>query len=149
VSYWRLFYHFLWATREREPSIDEERATTLEKAIRAACNDADAIVHALTLMTEHVHLVASIPPKVAIADLMQRVKGMSSHLLNDLEGRGIRRFAWQGEYGVLSVGESALDDVIAYVRNQHEHHAKDTLISLYEITERPRPPANPSPGGAF
>ena len=145
MSFWRLFYHLVWATRNRESSIDEDRAVLLERAIRSACNDHEVMVHALTLMPDHVHLVASIPPRVAIADLMHRVKGMSSHMLNDTASRGDQPFAWQAEYGVLSLGERSLPDVVAYVENQRAHHAAQELRPIYEITERPRPPADTSP----
>jgi putative transposase len=148
VSFWRLFYHIVWATRDRQPEIDEQRAVLLERAIRSACNDHDVIFHALTLMPDHVHLVASIPPRFAIADLMHRVKGMSSHMLNDTAEPISEPFAWQAEYGVLSLGERSLADVVAYVQNQPAHHAAQEIRPIFEITERPHPPADHSPGGA-
>ena len=150
MSFWRLFHHAVWATRDREPSIDEGRAMLLERAIRSACNDHDVIVHALCMMPDHIHLLASIPPRVAVSSLMHKVKGMSSHFLNQTEQRANAPFAWQGAYGVLSLGERSLPDVVAYVQNQRAHHAAQEIRPRFEMTERPRPTAadQPSPGGA-
>ena len=139
MSFWRLFYQVGWAIRERDPSIDDGRTVVLERAIRSACNDHDFIVHALFLMPDHVPLAASIPPRVAISDLMQRFKGTSSHLLNQVEADGGTPYAWQGGYGVLSLGERSLPDVVAYVRNQRARHAATEIRPLFEKTERPRP----------
>jgi hypothetical protein len=46
------------------------------------------------------------------------------------------------------LGERSLPDVVAYVENQRAHHAAQEIRPIFEITERPRPPADPSPGGA-
>lgn len=46
-------------------------------------------------------------------------------------------FAWQPEYGAKTFDEHLLPTIVAYAENQEEHHAKDTLIELYEIDERP------------
>jgi putative transposase len=93
-------------------------------------------------MPDHLHLAVSIPPKVAIADIVRRLKSASSLIVNRAEGEGEKgRFAWQAEYGVISLGERSLPDVVAYVRNQRAHHADRTVRSSYEETERPYPEA--------
>ncbi len=154
MSFWRLFYHLVWATRERAPLIDGGRAELLDRAMRAVCNDKGVIVHALGMMPDHVHLVASVPPRVAIAELVQGVKGMSSHLVNDRMIGADRPFAWQAEYGVFSFAERSLPNVVAYVHNQPAHHAAGTTRPLFETyasspPARPRPASpDPSPGGA-
>jgi hypothetical protein len=46
------------------------------------------IVHAVHGMSDHVHLVATVPPTVAISRFIGQVKGSSSHLASRLrEGK--------------------------------------------------------------
>lgn len=71
-----------------------------------------------------MHMVISIPPKYAIAEVVKRLKGASSH---DFEGLG-----WQRGYGVLSVGERQCQIAIGYVENQKKHHAQQTTIAPLE-----------------
>ena len=41
------------------------------------------------------------------------------------------QFAWQGGYGVFSVSQSQVDTVVAYIRNQSEHHKKQSFKDEY------------------
>ena len=36
-------------------------------------------------------------------------------------------FSWQGEYGLFSVIASRVNDVVAYIENQAEHHRTMTF----------------------
>jgi hypothetical protein len=91
-------------------------------------------------MPEHVHVAVSIPPRISIAEMVQKLKGSSSHLLNHgALRREFDTFAWQSEYGAISFGERSLDRITAYVKHQAEHHAADTLWPSFELTERPYP----------
>jgi putative transposase len=82
VTYWRLYYHFIWGTRLREPVIDERRIETIERAIRLVSNEVHAIPHAIGMMRDHVHVAISVPPKISISAFAQRLKGDSSRLVN-------------------------------------------------------------------
>jgi putative transposase len=76
-----------------------------------------------------VHLVVSIPPKLAIAEFARRIKGSSSHFMNQTY---LEQFAWQREYGVFSLGGKQLSQAIAYVQNQKEHHATGKIMRAIE-----------------
>ncbi len=138
MPFWRLFYHVVWATRGRDAVLNASSAKTVERSIRATCRTCDVIVHAVSAMLDHVHLVVSIPPSMAVSALVGRVKGASSHVLrHPPDGPEIEGFAWQAEYGVLSFGEKALSDVVAYVTNQTERHAAQRLWDNLEQASEP------------
>jgi putative transposase len=82
-------------------------------------------------MPDHVHVVISIPPSQPIATIVGRLKGASSHYANEHFMPG-KDFAWQSEYGVLSVSESGLNKVVAYVLNQKKHHAGNDVFDMFE-----------------
>jgi REP element-mobilizing transposase RayT len=69
---------------------------------------------------DHVHLVVTLPPKIAVAVLVRVLKANSSKWMNE-EGH---LFAWQSGYGAFSVSASNLSAVCEYVRNQEKQHAK-------------------------
>jgi putative transposase len=141
VSYWRLFYHLVWATKGREPLIDDEREVVIERLIRSSSLETGAVLYAVGMMPDHIHVAVSIPPRIAISAFVQQLKGESSHLLNHGAGRDREAwFQWQPQYGVVSVGERSLADIVAYVQNQRTHHAANRLWPLFEITELARQP---------
>jgi putative transposase len=145
MPFWRLYYHLVWGTKNRYPLIDEAREETIRRSIRATCEEHRALVHGIGVMPDHVHLSVSIPPRISASDFIQFVKGSSSHLINQIEaGQSENAFAWQAEYGVLSFGERSLEDVVAYVEHQREHHAENTTRPNYEQLERPYDPKTPS-----
>lgn len=131
MPYWRLFYHFVWSTRNREPLIVSSIRQPLYKAIAAKTTELGGIVHAIGGTEDHVHLVVSVPPRVPLSTFVGQVKGSSSHLINH-ELRPEGRFAWQSEYGVLSFGERSLAQVVRYVLLQPQHHERGSLVARFE-----------------
>lgn len=81
---------------------------------------------------DHIHLIVSIPPNIAVAEFIKRIKGSSSHYLNNGLGYAIEPFSWQGGYGVFSVSNNQLDKAIEYVKNQKVHHQNGTTFAALE-----------------
>jgi putative transposase len=94
--------------------------------IRGKATALECIPHAIAGMSDHIHVAISIPPKLAVATLIGRLKGSSSHHINERYAHG--SFLWQAEYGVFSFSEKALASIVAYINNQKKHHAENTLL---------------------
>ena len=125
MSYWRLFYHIVWSTKNREESIDPNWETDLSGYLWGKATSLECIPHAIGGMPDHIHIVVSIPPKLPVAKIIGQFKGASSHHINQNYANGA--FAWQAEYGVFSFSERTLPKIVAYVNNQKKHHAENTL----------------------
>ncbi|MGI8475452.1 MAG: IS200/IS605 family transposase [Thermomicrobiales bacterium] len=128
MPYWRLHYHLVWATRDREPLLGPEEEALVRRSIHLTAADLDLVPHAVGVMPDHVHVALSIPPKVAVAEAVKRLKGASAHGVNQSPSRADpSTFGWQGEYGALTFGDAALPSVVAYIQNQANHHAENRL----------------------
>ncbi len=134
MSYYRLFYHFIWGTKNREPIILPEFESELHSIIAAKAIELEGIVHAVGGIEDHVHVAVTVPPKISLARFIGEVKGNSSHAINHVVFPH-HNFYWQNEYGVLSFGEKNLASVVNYIHRQKEHHAKGTLIKAMELVE--------------
>jgi putative transposase len=136
MPYSKLYYHFIWGTKNRFPYIDSGIEPEIYRAIVAKAQKFGGFVHAIGGIEDHVHLGVSIPPKIAPAKFIGDVKGNSSHFVNHVIKPDFE-FHWQDEYGVLSFGEKNLSAVVRYIHNQKQHHADGTLITEMErIDER-------------
>ena len=136
MALWRLYYHLVWSTHERLPLITANMEPILYGYMIGKAVHNGAIVHAIGGIETHVHVVASIPPKIAISKFVKDAKGASSHHINHGPRKFPGTFAWQRGYGVFSFGEKAMPDTVAYVRNQKEHHRRvSSLIALLERDE--------------
>jgi putative transposase len=146
MTYWRTYYHIVWATKYREPLITPEVEATLYPAIVGKACELGAIVYTLNGIVDHVHLVVAIPPRLAVAAVVGDIKGRSSHVVSHHLPAD---FAWQIGYGVLTFGEKHLPWVVDYVQHQKEHHAAQTLYSRLEICqEEDNGPPGALPGRA-
>ena len=125
MSFWRLYYHLVWATRNREPSITPDLEAKLYPYLLKKAGELEISVYALNGWFEHVHMIVSIPPKLAVADAVKNLKGASAHYINHTGGCD-ETLIWQRGYGALSVGERQKSIAIAYVQSQKEHHQQKT-----------------------
>ena len=130
MPYWRLFYHVVWGTKNRLPLIESAWEADLHGYIWGKATALECIPHAINGMSDHLHVVISIPPKVSVATLIGKLKGASSHHVNERYADGA--FTWQAEYGVLSVSERSLSRVVDYVKNQKQHHSGHMLNMAME-----------------
>jgi len=130
MSFWRLYYHLVWGTKNRQPTLDPEISVVAEKSIRDTANDLGLIFYSIGFMPEHVHLVVGIPPRHSISDVVKQIKGSSSHLLTTVAKNSseLAWHGWQGKYGVMSFGERSLDQIVRYVQNQKDHHLTGELL---------------------
>ena len=125
MSFWRLYYHLVWATKNREHLIQPETENRLNAYIVRKAAELDVYVYAINGWYDHVHLLVAIPPKHAVGDVVKRLKGSSSHYLNHAGGLAYE-FAWQRGYGALTLGERQRPKAEAYVRDQKDHHEQQT-----------------------
>jgi putative transposase len=89
----------------------------------------EGFVHSIGGMEDHVHLAASVPPKIAPAKFIGDVKGKSSHFVNYVIKPDFE-FRWQDEYGVFSFSEKSLPAVVRYIQNQKQHHADEVIAAM-------------------
>jgi len=131
LTYWRLHYHLIWATYERQPNITHEREKMFYGVLYNKGKELGLKIHAAGNTEDHVHIVVSIPPKLAIADCIRHLKGASAFAINHMDGYD-DQFKWQEGYGALSISENSLETVMEYAIRQKEHHKENKVVAVYE-----------------
>lgn len=131
MAYWQLFYHIVWSTKYRQKIITPEIEPIVHNHLRAKAIGLGGTVFALNGTDDHVHIISSIPPKIAVATFIGQIKAVASTKLNQ-SGLLSEKFYWQEKYGVFSFDRKRLPNFIAYVERQKEHHANQTTIPILE-----------------
>ena len=121
MPYYRLFYHFIWSTKNRQPIITPQAEDILKKTIEIKIVGLGGRYFAVNACRDHVHVVVSIPPSISVSRFIGQVKGVSSLKVNNAEILP-EIFQWQNEYSVFTLDESRLSACITYVEHQKEHH---------------------------
>jgi len=116
-----LKYHVVWVTKYRKPVLRGETATRLRELIRQTCATLDVYIVSGHVAVDHVHLLLSVPPNVAVSDLMQRLKGRSSRRMLEEFGELNRQFwgrhMWARGYFAASSG-NVTDVIKQYIESQ-------------------------------
>jgi putative transposase len=132
-TFWRAYYHLVWATKNRLPLISAERELLLYPYIRSQADELGCILHAIGGVSDHIHLVISIPPTISVADFVKRIKGSTAYHLNHQPGDAEQQFMWQRGYSFFTMGEQQSPRAIAYVLNQKQHHQENSTIASLEF----------------
>lgn len=132
MPYCQLFYHLVWATKNREPLLTSGVEPVILGFLRSKAIGLGGVLFALNCVLDHVHMVVAIPPAIAVAKFVGQVKAVASTRFNKA-GLG-SEFFWQEEYGAFSFDSKRLPNYIAYVERQKEHHAQGTTIPILERT---------------
>ncbi|OPZ68310.1 MAG: Transposase IS200 like protein [bacterium ADurb.Bin478] len=61
---------------------------------------------------------------------MEKIKAVSSKWIKT-KGNEYRAFAWQNGYGAFSLGQSQISAVKNYIKNQKQHHVRQTFQEEY------------------
>ena len=127
----RLYVHLVWATWDRAPLITPAIRDRIYPVMHHQASRLGCEIIAMGGIEDHVHVLLRFPPALAIADLVGRMKGASSHMVTQVMGE---TFKWQGAYGAFTLGKSGLSRARDYVLNQEEHHRSGTTYPALEET---------------
>ena len=125
MSYVRVWIHAVWGTKNREPLLTKEIRPRMVSHIRENARQKEIYIDRLNGHTDHLHCLFGLNADMTIAKALQLMKGETAYWMNK-ERITSAKFEWANEYYAVSVNESALDDVRAYIDNQEEHHKKRT-----------------------
>ena len=131
-SYSRLWIHLIWGTLGREPMLDKRAAALASTNLTNYAREKNIYMKINFFNADHTHALIDLPTDKSIEQVVQLLKGSSSHWVNEqklVKGR----FAWGRGYGAFSVSHSDVERVAAYIANQEEHHRKWTYAEEYEL----------------
>jgi len=72
-------YHIVWSTKYRYKVLTGDLRLRVRDICRQVCSENEVDILRGVLSSDHVHMFVSVPPKLAIADLVRKMKGRSSY----------------------------------------------------------------------
>ena len=124
MSYTKVCIHYVWATKNRMPFLTRPIRNPLFAHIKRNAEDKKIMIDILNGHVDHVHCLVWLQPTQNIDLIAKLIKGESAHWLNNLSGLFNTKFQWQENYFAVSVSESLVPQVRAYIQNQDAHHKK-------------------------
>ena len=74
-------YHIIWCPKYRRKVLIKGVDNRLKDIIHSLCEELNAEILELEIMSDHVHLLVEVDPQLGIHLLIKKIKGRSSRLL--------------------------------------------------------------------
>lgn len=135
----RILVHIVFSTKHRQPFIKPEIENELYSYMASIFREYESPAIIINGVEDHVHILCVLSRKIALSDLIEKVKKSSSKWIKT-KGAAYKNFYWQNGYGAFSIGESGVEALKIYIADQKEHHRKKTFqeelrefFKLYKI----------------
>ncbi|PSB16386.1 IS200/IS605 family transposase [Phormidesmis priestleyi ULC007] len=116
----RLTVDLVWVTKNRYPVLKGEIQKRCRELIMQICDAEDVKILKGVVSKDHVHMHIEYPPSKSISDLIRRIKGRRSRLLQqeypELQKRCWGKHFWAIGYGASSTGNLMEELVQEYLR---------------------------------
>ncbi|MCH7399482.1 IS200/IS605 family transposase [Belliella sp. DSM 107340] len=137
MSYIKVYIHFVWSTKNREPQlVTKEIRKMVWSHIQENVKKKGIFIDFVNGYSDHCHCLVSLGVDQSIQKVMQLIKGESSFWINRndiiVPTLGGKKFEWQDEYFAVSVSESMIEKVRNYIKKQEEHHSKKTYQEEFD-----------------
>ena len=137
-SKWNCKYHIVFAPKYRRQVIYGEIRSDIGKILRQLCQQKNVEIIEAEACPDHIHMLASIPPNLSVAQFMGYLKGKSSLMIFDrhanLKYRYGNRHFWCRGYYVDTVGRNE-KKIAEYVRNQLQEDIAEDRIDFKEYVD--------------
>jgi len=132
-SRWECKYHIVFIPKYRRKVLFGEIRRELGEVFRSLARRRESEVLEGHLMPDHVHMLISIPPKYAVAQVVGFIKGKSAiHIARTFAGRKrnyVGEHFWARGYYVSTVGRDE-EQIRKYIRHQEDEDKRLDPLKL-------------------
>ena len=135
---WMCKYHIVFTPKYRRKMIYNQYREDVREIIKQLCSYKGVEILGGNVMSDHVHILVSIPPKMSVSSFMGYLKGKSALMMFDRHANlkykfGNRHF-WSEGYNVSTVG---LNEAVIkkYIQDQEKYDIAMDKLSVKEYED--------------
>ena len=114
--------HLVWCTKYRHKVLQQDVACRIRDLLRQICEANDIQIVKGHVSKDHIHLYVSYPPKLSVSEMIKRLKGRSSKMIQaefpELGAKFWGRHFWGIGYAAFSSG-TVTDQTIREYLERH------------------------------
>jgi putative transposase len=114
--------HLVWCTKYRHKALQQDVACRIRDLLRQICESNDIQIVKGHVSKDHIHLYVSYPPKLSVSEMIKRLKGRSSKMIQaefpELGAKFWGRHFWGIGYAAFSSG-TVTDQTIREYLERH------------------------------
>ena len=131
---WECKYHVVFIPKYRRKALYKELRHHLGEVFRSLAQQRESRIEEGHLMSDHVHMLISIPPKYSVAQVIGFIKGKSAiHIARSYLGRRRNMTGqnfWARGYYVTTVGRDEAT-IRAYIQHQEQEDQRLSQMNLW------------------
>ena len=131
---WECKYHVVFIPKYRRKALYAQLRQYLGEVFRRLAEQRESRIEEGHLMSDHVHMMISIPPKYAVSQVIGYIKGKSAIRMARVYGERKRNFTgqhfWARGYFVSTVGRDE-EAIREYIRQQEKEDARLEQLNLW------------------
>ena len=132
---WNCKYHIVFTPKHRRQVIYGKIKKDIGAILRKLCEFKGVEIIEASAYVDHIHMLVSIPPKIAVSTFIRYLKGKSSLMIFDryanLKYKYGNRTFWCRGYYVDTVGRNK-ERIAQYIKNQIE---EDKIMDQMTLKE--------------
>jgi putative transposase len=118
----RLTAHPVWITKYRYEVLKGDAQIRCRELIIQICDAEDVRILKGVVSKDHVHMLIEYPPRTSLSDLVKRLKGRTSRILQQ-EFPQLRKQYWGRHFWAIGYGARSTGNVTEEVVKKYlEHH---------------------------
>ena len=127
MSYTNTIYHIVIRTKNSQRTIEEAHERDLYAYIYSFITSYHCVLYRVNGMPDHVHILMSLHPTIALSDFMRDMKTATSKFLKSHPEAFPMFDGWGTDYFAITKGVEQKETVRQYIIHQKEHHKKESF----------------------
>ncbi len=135
---WMCKYHIVFTPKYRRKIIYSHYKISVRDILKRLCSYKGVEIIEGHMMSDHVHMLVSIPPKISVSSFMGYLKGKSALMIFDKHANlkykfGNRHFLAEGYYvSTVGLNEATIQK---YIKEQDKHDIMKDKLSVKEYED--------------
>jgi putative transposase len=119
----KIEYHLVWVTKYRYEILNKNMKLRLIELIKQGCDARNIKIIKGHVGSDHIHILVSCPPTIAVSEIVKYLKGRSSKFMQE-EFSELKTRYW-GRHLWATVGAVTEEMIKEYIENQDKEDMKD------------------------
>ena len=131
MSYIQSLHHIIIRTKYSKNVLPIEHSDDLYRYIWGYLKNKKSFLYRINGMPDHIHILVGIHSTIALADFVKELKTSTNAWLKGNKDKFHNFDSWGKKYAAFTIRYQDKDTVIEYIKNQREHHKKESFEDEY------------------